>query len=504
MVARLGAIAPSGDNHKLASRQLHTLLGRCGIDLPIVENRDSELVSHYISPIRLLDLLRVKYPARFVELAGIDRGKLARFWDSLLASPHGLQVRANPALAGLSDEALRRIIPLCIHEDSGPFTKTKSVDILSFSGLFGSAGEKCSQYPIASFVKEAPLSDVESQHVWAPILKECEELASKGVGGQRFLLLFVKGDLDVRSNTWGFASWNSHEPCSECCCDRAGRPYTDLVSSAAWRRAGVLTSAQYYARARQPLHPLLASSFAWRFFAPLDLMHLADCHGLVNHVAGSVIGPLVSNERRLGANRAARLKSINDLLRAFYAARPNYNRMPELRMPNLTDSGGWYNLCGKTVKAANCRALAPFLVELAEAFYDSGTEYDRMVVRMVRSLDQFYSLLYTYDIVLSREQQSTFRRTLLRLGSTYQRLRELSVVMHRQAWNIVFKIHYLQHLPELASICNPTAVQNYQDEGHVGTMTRLWGKCAVGNYKGVIQKHVLVRRLVGLFIRLGE
>ena len=158
-------------------------------------------------------------------------------------------------------------MPLTLHEDAGPFLRNQSVTVISFGGMFGQGGFKMCQLPIASFMKgEGKIGPAALQSLWGPILAGFEQLARVGINGRRFLLLFGKGDLDVRSNSWGLPHFNSiRQPCSECMCDRAARPFTDMRSTAVWRSTQ-LTAEQFIARAETPLHPLLASRFMWRFF----------------------------------------------------------------------------------------------------------------------------------------------------------------------------------------------------------------------------------------------
>ena len=166
--------------------------------------------------------------------------------------------------------------------------------------------------------------------------------------------------MECRSVSWGLANYNSAEPCSECRANRSDLAFTDLTASAPWRHTSNMSSAAYFARARAPVHPLLSGSFAWRFVAPLDVMHVCDCNGVASILGGSLIRPLVQGDPRLGSTQAERLASINSRLEAFYDSRPGYNRMPALRLQNLTADAGWAQLSGSTVKSAATRGLAPF------------------------------------------------------------------------------------------------------------------------------------------------
>ena len=68
--------------------------------------------------------------------------------------------------------------------------------------------------------------------------------------------------------------------------------------------------------------------------APLDTMHVADCNGAANIVAGPILKYLVSL-RQLGPNQRSRLQAINSRLVAYYDDNPGSPRMPAIRMSNF-------------------------------------------------------------------------------------------------------------------------------------------------------------------------
>ena len=316
--------------------------------------------------------------------------------------------------------------------------------------------------------------------------------------------VFCKGLLEVRANAWGFANYNAVEPCSECPCNRSTIPYTDLSSTARWREL-VLALDMYIARAKHPLHPLLACRWVWRFFFPLDCMHIMDCNGCTSIVAASVIRHLVLQERRLGANQQTRMNNINTLLVAFYDARPNSHRMPAIRLSNLVNEAGWAQLHGRAVKAANTRGLTPFLVQLAQAYYgDENDDYSRLVLRAVRHLDRFYNIMYDSGPFFTSDQLAEFKRVALRLGAATQQLTEAARLQGFLAWHIVPKMHYMMHLGALAECINPRFVHNYMEESQVGSMTKIWGRSAHGKYRREAQRLVLIKRLTALYIRLEQ
>jgi len=123
---------------------------------------------------------------------GVDGPATARFWQKLhsLGEPFS-QLAGHPVFQGADAADWGRIVPLAIHEDAGPFSKRSSVNIISFCGLFTRAGDRQSQFPIATYIKEGPLSGDSLQSFWGPILDEFQSLASRPVGGYRFFVSFL-------------------------------------------------------------------------------------------------------------------------------------------------------------------------------------------------------------------------------------------------------------------------------------------------------------------------
>ena len=232
-------------------------------------------------------------------------------------------------------------------------------------------------------------------------------------------------------------------------------------------------------------------------------MHIADCNGVTCHVAASMLKHLVRHEARLGRTQLERLKGINDRLATFYAERPGYSRMAELRLANLTTAEGWSILHGPTVKSANTRALTPFLLELADEFFNSEEHFDLLVTRARRSLSRFYELIYDGDVFLDGTQLRELSRTTLRFGAAMQELPEIARVRGDLSWGNVPKTHYFQHVVELASLVNPKIVHVCTGESRIGATARVWSRSATGTYRRGVQRLVLAKRLVALMARLG-
>ena len=93
-------------------------------------------------------------------------------------------------------------------------------------------------------------------------------------------------------------------------------------------------------------------------------------------VAGSVLNKLCRGCATLGPTIDTRLAALNAPRREFYSKSRVEHRMPDIRLVNLTARGqadDWSVLHGPTVKAANSRALSPWLVELADLHFATST-----------------------------------------------------------------------------------------------------------------------------------
>ena len=54
----------------------------------------------------------------------------------------------------------------------------------------------------------------------------------------------------------------------------------------------------------------------------------------------------------------------------------------------------------------------------------------------------------------------------------------------------------------MARITNPAFMQSYRDEAMVGTTTKVWKATKHGRYRNTAQNNVLMRRLLGLCLRM--
>ena len=118
------------------------------------------------------------------------------------------------------------------------------------------------------------------------------------------------------------------------------------------------------------------------------------------------------------------------------------------------------------------------------------------------SLVESNSILWTGPMFLPEASIGRLRSVTLRFGLAYQILREEGRVHNMHIFPVRGKVHKMQHVPMMAEIINPALVQYYADESQIGTTVKIWKRSMRGRYSKFVQRNVLIKRLVGLFLRL--
>ena len=253
-------------------------------------------------------------------------------------------------------------------------------------------------------------------------------------------------------------------------------------------------------RIAEPRHPLTESHFFSKFFVRLDPMHIMDLRGMISIAAGSMLQKLLQFQS-LGRNKDERMAALNARMKRYQEEHNTSYRMPPLRQEDLVVSG-WHSLGGKIVKAANTRAVLPWLHSLAEEFFNAHGSYASSTRKVIHCLLEIQKIWYSAGHFFSDAQKKTLDDLFLKLGRHWQNLRALARAQHQNAWQITPKVHYGQHFGEQGDLINPTSVQNYLEESLVGCVTKLWHMCAHGKYLLVVQHATLNRYWVGLEIRM--
>ena len=72
-----------------------------------------------------------------------SKREVQEFWETFLSTPEGQAYReVHPVLSRKTTQELATLVPIRLHEDSGPYSKTHGVNIISWSSLFGQGSEK--------------------------------------------------------------------------------------------------------------------------------------------------------------------------------------------------------------------------------------------------------------------------------------------------------------------------------------------------------------------------
>ena len=394
---------------------------------------------------------------------------------------------------------------MVLHEDAAPITKVLSSNMILSSSLLSQGNDKITQLLHGSYIKHKKSDSDDHTPLWSALLKDFEELMENDApsrGPWRFLLLFSMVDEEVRCVEYGLPSYGAVQACcSECLADRGGRPWTDLRRCSKWRGTEFFTLEQYVHRLRRPLHPLAASKFVWRFFWFLDAMHLLDCKGVTSSMAGSLLILLV-RDVRLGPNQQSRMDLINIKLRGFYSRNKDAYKLPKLKLQNLTRADGWAEMSGPAIKAAQTKACAPFLRELADEYFDTDTFEDLAIRTLFSCLEKFYNLMASCGMFPNDAELMQMQDTIDDWGIALQRLRCEAHARDQLLWQIRPKCHRVLHLPFFAAVVNPNSLNCYIRESQVGTSQKVWKASVKGRYRLVAQRTVLARRWLGLLLRL--
>jgi len=501
LVTGLGKIATSSTPTRHCNEGMFFFLAKLHI-LNIIDSIADSSWTHFIKPTNLMRLMLHDYPREFKLRFGAEVAKVRSFWQTQIDSP----VRPNWAnehsiLKGKSVDDLAHTIPIAVHQDAGPCTKTKSADCISFSSLLAEGGEKVTKLLLATCVADSN----NDWQVWREVLKDLDEAATRGVDGWFLVLLFGKADEEQRSQKWRVPHYNDvAEICSECLCNRSNRPFTDLSRTARWRPTEKIPKELYFARIKSPRHPLVESRYFTRWFFFLDCMHMLDCKGVAGIVYGSLLCYL-STLARLGPNIAARLLVINDERDEWYTRHPGMVRLPKIKEQHLRKADGWGELHGPAFKAAITRNASGFFLHIAIKLLTSENEhrdFERCMLRVVRSLHKLYALLWGRLRFLSQESIASLRDVCINFGENYMQCREHCRRECALLFNVSGKIHKMQHLPAMAEIMNPAWVACYGEESLVGTTVRTWKQSMHGRYQKNVQHRVLLKRLCGLALRL--
>ena len=153
-------------------------------------------------------------------------------------------------------------------------------------------------------------------------------------------------------------------------------------------------------------------------------------------------------------------------------------------------------------KAATTRCSVPLVRGYAVQVFNRGEAPDQDVVGILNGLTEFYEILYGGQLFLDDDEVARLRAVILDIGRRAMRLRAWGRHNNTFVFNVKPKWHKMQHLPMYASALNPRHVECYLEESLIGAICRIWHRAMRGNYMIDAQSNVLIRRTLGLLLRL--
>ena len=500
-------------------KRLSELLSRLGFGSLITRVGVGSLTD-VVLPSTMFAWLCRDHPARFKRCLGArDEGMLG-FWTGYYNSPEGRKAwAANPYLVGKAPGDLKWHIPLHMHEDAGPFAKSRSTKAM-FWGSFTSSGsdletrflygaritdkDELDNCGAAYDLLFADLDNLFSGHIANMPIARC----STGPGVDDYVDwkgLMLHGFNDSQQGVeWGLPDYNAvceKRMCGYCDANRGSKPFTDLRPTATWKPSELsLTNAEFVNATRGSTpHPLNRSRLWSKYFTRLDTMHCLDHRGVSGIVAGSVFSDLTVTRQELGATRAQRMAEIDRKKDVWFATHVVSSKMPKLFLKNIQFGGGscWCELHGPLVKAANTRHLMPFVDALVREMYGERTDdWSVSTVVVCSNLCKVYDILYSSDMFLSADALAALKAALDLFGVHFMRLRSIAEVRGLMYFQLTPKVHFMQHIYLQCCLINSRFCTCYSQESMVGRITKIYKSNKNSRYRGTIQRSTLLRYLV--------
>ena len=140
-IPMLDKLADCGtDDYLNCYKGFKTLLQRGGV-LGMITPLLGPLYRTCLLPSTVFKLL-ASSPRQFRMRLGADIPAVTAFWNGLFSSAEGMRFKSlHPHLRNMPMSVLRTRIPVRVHEDAGPFTKVKGVNLISWSSLLGHGSE---------------------------------------------------------------------------------------------------------------------------------------------------------------------------------------------------------------------------------------------------------------------------------------------------------------------------------------------------------------------------
>ena len=151
----------------------------------------------------------------------------------------------------------------------------------------------------------------------------------------------------------------------------------------------------------------------------LDLLHVIDHRGIAAELIGNVFWTAISN-KELAPTYQASLDIINAEISDFYSRCAVQHRLPTLTLANIIPTeqraSSYPVLTGPVVKAANCRALLPYVLELAARLDDGITPEKIHRRKAAQWLGVIVDLFYSSPMFLNDDMKARLAHAVNRFS----------------------------------------------------------------------------------------
>ena len=114
-----------------------------------------------------------------------------------------------------------------------------------------------------------------------------------------------------------------------------------------------------------------------------------------------------------------------------------------------------------------------------------------------------YGIMYSEPMFFSSaDKLREFEDACISLGKHLMILRAASEAKGDRRYQVSWKCHLAQHLPQQAKLLNPRYTQVYSEEALVGSLTRIWARSCSGPYKRTVQRTAMLKYLALVALQL--
>jgi len=311
------------------------------------------------------------------------------------------------------------------------------------------------------YPSEGPRQWTDGQHTFEGLP---ERRAAKGGTplGVCALLCQSRGDWAWNKYVFDFPSWSSSgRMCWMCLADSGGNDWKDFSCSAAWRGTTLSHSGYLLACAMDGVRvsPLFGAPGFSLSAVVVDLMHIGDL-GISQDLVGNV---LHSVSTQIEGDKPIKMSTLRDMLCTFYKKSRAPSQLPKLEWESFALEQRPYKLRSK---AAECRYLVPWAVELTTLFL-TDTPYHRTRWQCADALLRFYNTMAITPFAADAAQSAAIEHL-----QSYANLKQMSA--DPRAWVIKPKHHCFAHLGshQVQEIGCPSLFWCYLDEDFIGRLGR--------------------------------